>query len=195
LGAEATDPVGLAARLALGGHPIAPTEFPKGRSSAGGPGPDGLRPAAIYAPREGGTLRRSRPETATCPGLPPSFFVHRSPSANRPQTPAEPATVAAGLLPRTPERGAVIAAAAGSWAGTEAQAPSTARRERLKLPRCEPRRGRATRSRGVHDPDRGGRGGGSNAGVGPRNRAWNPSAHEVRGTARAEKGDPHQFCL
>ncbi len=97
VGTQASDPSSSPRRVRPRGHPIAPTEFPEERSAAEGFGPDGLRPTATCAPQEEDTLRRSRPETAIGPGLPPIVFRYRSPAANRPQTPSKPAAEATGL--------------------------------------------------------------------------------------------------
>ena len=56
-------------------HPIAPTEFPKGRSAAGRLGAHGPQPTAACAPQEEATAPRSRPKAATGAGVPPGVSL------------------------------------------------------------------------------------------------------------------------
>ncbi|KAI9833514.1 MAG: hypothetical protein M1819_003673 [Sarea resinae] len=59
---------------ALAGHPIAPTEFPKGWSAAGTFGLREPPRAATCTPQEEDAFGRSRPRTATGLGLPPTVL-------------------------------------------------------------------------------------------------------------------------
>ena len=55
------------------GHPIAPTEFPKGPSTAPRSSAGALPQGVIWAPQGEGTFRRTSPRGAVaCMGLPPS---------------------------------------------------------------------------------------------------------------------------
>ena len=59
---------------ALAGHPIAPTEFPKGWSATGTFGLREPPRAATCTPQEEDAFHWSRPETATGLGLPPNVL-------------------------------------------------------------------------------------------------------------------------
>lgn len=56
------------------GHPIAPTEFPKGRSAIQLFQRLALSQGMAYTPQEEDTFHQSRPEAATGLGLPPSVL-------------------------------------------------------------------------------------------------------------------------
>src|SRR5690606_25206464 len=90
LGSTEVNPAGRAAcarrRATPDDHPIAPTEFPKGRSAAGQSG-RGPPYQAACAPQEEGYHRQSTPWGGYWQRRPPESVVKQWPVANHPQTP------------------------------------------------------------------------------------------------------------
>jgi len=75
-------------------HPIAPTEFPKGRSTALKLGRQAPSQGVILAPQEEDTFHRSRQRRIPAWAYPQMSYREVWPSASNPQTPTEPASEA-----------------------------------------------------------------------------------------------------